>query len=305
MLKRVLITGATGFIGRHTIEPLVARGFDVHAVSSREIVAGGADVTWHRADLLDTASRASLLAVTRPTHLLHLAWYVVPGKLISAPENFAWVSASLDLVQQFGACGGQRVVVCGSAYEYDWSFGFCSERRTPAAPDTVYGACKLALNLLLEAYAKQAGLSAAWSRVFFLYGPGEHPHRLVSSVIRSLIANAPARCSHGRQIRDYMHVQDVANGLVALLDSSVTGNVNISSGQPTPLREIVLTIGRLMNRVELIHLGAIPARPNDAPLVVGDNTRLQSELGVGDGVELAEGLRHTIAWWQSRIGEEL
>jgi nucleoside-diphosphate-sugar epimerase len=298
-MKKVLLTGATGFIGRHCVEPLLTRGYDVHAVSSHAQTGGAAGVTWHRANLLRPGDAAALLAEVRPDELLHLAWYVVPGKLISASENFDWVASSLDLVRQFAERGGTRVVTAGSGYEYDWNYGYCSERLTPAVPNTVYGACKQALNLLVQSLAAQAKLSAAWGRVFFLYGPWEHPDRLVSSVSRSLLDGQPARCSHGRQIRDYMHVQNVADGLVALLDSRVEGVVNVSSGEATSLREIVLTIGRLLDRPDLIQLGAIPARANDTPLVVGDNTRLVSEVGWTPRFDLEAGLRQTIDWWRT------
>ncbi len=302
MTKKVLLTGASGFIGRHAIAPLVARGYEVHAISSRVPMGASDGVVWHQADLLEPGGAQTVLAQVRPTHLLHLAWYVVPGKLITAPENFAWVTASMDLLRRFAEQGGQRVTVCGSGYEYDWSYGYCSEKLTPAVPNTVYGSCKQALNLLTQSFASQAGLSAAWGRVFFLYGPHEHPDRLVSSVIRSLLRKEPARCSHGRQIRDYLHVQDVADGLVALLDSSLEGPVNVSSGEATTLREIVLTIGRLIERPDLIQLGAIPARANDTPLVVGDNTRATAETGWTPRHDLDSGLRQTIDWWQRQGG---
>jgi nucleoside-diphosphate-sugar epimerase len=302
MTKKVLLTGASGFIGHHAVAPLVARGYEVHAVSSREAKPAGDGVVWHRADLLADGAAKGLLDRVRPSHLLHLAWYVVPGKLISAPENFAWVPASLDLVRRFAEQGGERVTVCGSGYEYDWRYGYCSEELTPAVPNTVYGACKQALQLQLMAFASQAQLSAAWGRVFFLYGPNEHPDRLVSSVIRSVLRKEPARCSHGRQIRDYLHVQDVAEGLVALLDSPVAGPVNVSSGEATTLREIVLTIGRLLERPDLIALGAIPARANDTPLVVGDNTRMTTATGWSPRHDLESGLRQTIEWWQRQGG---
>ena len=149
-----------------------------------------------------------------------------------------------------------------------------------------------------------SGLSTAWGRVFFLYGPREHPDRLVSSVIRSLLKGEAARCSHGRQIRDYMHVQDVADGLVALLDSDVEGAMNVCSGQATTLREIVLSIGRICERPDLIQLGAIPARANDTPLVVGDNARLTSETGWKQQLDLETGLRETVDWWRKQLAKE-
>lgn len=302
MTKKVLVTGASGFIGQHALAPLVARGYEVHAISNRRPAGADDGVEWHAADLLAPGGAQALLAELRPTHLLHLAWYVVPGKLITAPENFAWVTASMDLLRGFAEQGGKRATICGSGYEYDWSYGYCSEKLTPAVPNTVYGSCKQALNLLSQSFASQAGLSTAWGRVFFLYGPHEHPDRLVSSVIRSVLKKEPARCSHGRQIRDYLHVQDVADGLVALLDSPLEGPINVSAGEATTLREIVLTIGRLLERPDLIQLGAIPARANDTPLVVGDNTRIKTETGWAPRHDLESGLRQTIEWWQRQAG---
>lgn len=299
-MNRVLLTGASGFIGRHCIEPLLARGYDVHAVSTQAQPQPMPGVTWHACDLLQPGAAEPLLAQVKPSHLLHLAWYVVPGKLITSEVNFSWVAASMELAQSFARHGGMRLLASGSGYEYDWSYGYCGEKRTPAAPDTVYGSCKQALHLLLGSFAQHAGLSSAWGRVFFLYGPREHRQRLVSSVILSLLEGQPAKCSHGMQIRDYMHVQDVANGLVAVLDSAVTGAVNVSSGQATTLREIVLTIGRQIGRPELIQLGAIPARANDVALVVGENTRLITEVGWKQHYDLEVGIQQTIDWWRSR-----
>ena len=299
-MKKVLLTGATGFIGQHCIGTLASLGYEVHAVSSRKPVDSSGGAIWHQADLLQPGSAKPLLAAVKPSHLLHLAWYVVPGKLISSPENFAWVTASMELAREFAEQGGKRMVVSGSGYEYDWRYGYCSESLTPAVPNTVYGACKQALSTLLQAFAGTVGVSAAWGRVFFLYGPGEHPDRLVSSVIRGVLAGKPAPCSHGRQIRDYMHVQDVADGLVALLDSAVEGAVNVSSGRATTLREIVLAIGRICGRPELINIGAIPARANDTPLVVGENTRLTGEVGWTPQIDLEQGLLQTIDWWKEQ-----
>jgi len=298
--KVVLLTGATGFIGRHAIEPLRARGYEIHAVSTKGAPADMPGVQFHQGNLLEPGTAKRVLGVVKPTHLLHLAWFVVPGKLITSPENYEWVRASMELVQEFAAAGGQRVTSCGSGYEYDWRYGFCNEQLTAQVPNTVYGACKQALNLMTENFAATANLSSAWGRVFFLYGPHEHPQRLVSSIILSMLRGEPAKSSHGRQIRDYMHVQDVADGLVALLDSEVRGTVNVSSGRATQIRDIVLTLGSLLGRPELVQLGALPARANDAPMVVGDNAKITTELGWQPKFELEAGLGHTIDWWKAQ-----
>ncbi len=299
--KRVLVTGATGFIGSHCLKPLLQQGYEVHAVSTKSGVKTDSSIVWHQVDLLDGSSGARLMDDVRPTHLLHLAWYVVPGKLISSDLNFDWVRSSLDLLKSFHRQGGRRVVMSGSSYEYDWNYGYCHETRTPTVPNTVYGACKHALDVMMQAFCRAHGLSHAWPRVFFLYGPNEHPDRLVSSVIRSVLQGQEARCSHGRQIRDYLHVQDVAGAIVSVLDSGIEGPVNIGSGTAVTLREMILTIGRALGREKLIKLGAIPSRANDAPLVVADVERLLNEVKWQPRFSMEEGLKDTIEWWRQTL----
>jgi nucleoside-diphosphate-sugar epimerase len=297
-MKRVLLTGATGFIGRHCVPALVARGYEVHTVSPN---AAGEDVDrghHHQADLLKHAEVSALLAEVQPTHLLHCAWYAVPGTYWSAPENFRWVEASLHLWQTFAACGGRRALGVGTCAEYDWRYGYCSEQLTPLNPATTYGVCKHALQLMLDALSRQTGLSAAWGRLFFLYGPAEHHERLVASVIRSLLREEPARCSHGRQVRDFLHVQDAAEALVALLDSEVVGTVNIASGVPVTLRQLVQIIGEKLQRPQLVQLGALPAPKHEPPLLLADVARLRDEVCWSPRYDLASGIAETISWWK-------
>jgi nucleoside-diphosphate-sugar epimerase len=300
-MKRVLVTGATGCIGRHVLPGLLASGWDVHGVSSRDLEQASGPVRWHRAELLDTSQTESLVAMVRPSHLLHLAWYIAPGKWAMAPDNLRWVRASLNLLQSFQSHGGTRVVTAGSCLEYDWHYGYCAEERTPCQPHTIYGTCKHALQLLTTAQAASTGMSSAWARIFFLYGPYEHPARLVASVIQSVLDGEPAKCSHGLQIRDYLFVQDVADAMVALLESDVSGPINIGSGQAITLKEIVTRAGTLLGRPELIRLGAIPAAATDTPLVVADMARAVRLLpSWRPKVGLDEGLQRTIDWWRQR-----
>jgi nucleoside-diphosphate-sugar epimerase len=299
MRKSVLVTGASGCIGRHIVPLLAEHGWTVHAVS-RQGSLDISGVTVHQADLLDPADRMRLVDAVKPSHLLHLAWYIAPGRWAAAPDNYRWVEASLDLVRQFREAGGERVVTAGSCLEYDWRYGYCSEERTPLVPHTFYGTCKAALSSVLQGYASTTGFSNAWARIFFLYGPHEHPDRLVAAVIRSLISDQPARCSHGEQVRDYLHVTDVADALMRLLESDVQGPINVASGRAVALKNIVLRIGELTGRSELIKLGAIPPASTDTPLVVADVTKLSTDLGWSPRISLDDGLRDTIAWWRTR-----
>jgi nucleoside-diphosphate-sugar epimerase len=297
-MKRVLVTGATGCIGRHLVPILLSRGWEVHGIVSPRGTADRDDVVWHRADLLDPRGVEETVRSAGASHLAHLAWYVAPGRWAASPENFAWAQASLGLLRAFQAAGGTRVVTAGSCLEYDWRYGRCSESRTPCAPHTMYGACKHGLQVLSTAMDGAGALSSAWARIFFLYGPHEHPDRLVAAVIRSLLAGEPARCSHGRQIRDYLFVEDVADAMARLLESDVRGPINVASGVPIALRDIVTRIGALVGRPELIRLGAIPPASTDVPIVVADTTRLEQELEWRPRWDLDAGLQKTIAWWR-------
>lgn len=299
-MKRVLLTGASGFIGRHCVEPLLASGYEVHAVSSRDVEGSSPGVFRHRADLMDSERVAGLMDEVRPTHLLHLAWFAEPGKFWTSPENLRWVRASLGLLEEFERRGGERAVMAGTCAEYDWNYGYCSERFTPLAPSTLYGSCKHALRIASSAFAEQVGLSAAWGRVFFLYGPHEHPARLVSSVVNAVLRDEAAPCSHGEQIRDFLHVADVADAFAALLDSDVSGAVNIASGRPVAIKDIVYEIGGKAGRRDLIRLGARPAPEDEPSLLVADVGRLRDEVGWIPEYDLDRGLEQTMNWWRTR-----
>jgi UDP-glucuronate decarboxylase len=294
-LKRVLLTGANGFIGRCALPLLQAAGYEIHAVSSG-VRTVEPSVTWHRVDLLEADATAALVARVKPSHLLHLAWDTRPGVYWTSPDNFGWVRASLRLLEAFRGVDGERVVMAGSCAEYDWRYGWCSERVTPLQPSTPYGQCKHALQSLLAAYGALSGLSWAWGRIFFLYGPCEHPLRLVSSVITALLRAEPALCSSGQQLRDFLHVADVAAAFVALLESNVQGAVNVASGTPVSIREVVMRIAAALGRVDLLRLGARPIAATEPPLLAADIRRLTDEVNWRPRFDLDSGLAATIAW---------
>jgi nucleoside-diphosphate-sugar epimerase len=301
-VSRILVTGAGGFVGRHCLEPLLRGGWEVVAVSSRERgdAEGPEGVDWVAADLLDPATPARLVARTRPEALLHLAWSVSAGSV----ENYHWARAGLHLLTEFAEAGGRRAVLAGSCAEYDWTAAQPLCEDAPRRPATPYGVCKKALGDLVESYRREVDLSAAWARIFFLYGPGEGENRLVASILRSLLSGQPARATHGNQVRDYLYVEDLGEALAALVASELGGPVNVASGRPVRLREVIEEAARQVGRPELLRLGALEARADEAPEVTADVSRLRDELGWSPRFGLAEGLARSAGWWKARAMEE-
>ncbi|MEI9983439.1 MAG: NAD(P)-dependent oxidoreductase [Aliidongia sp.] len=298
-VKRVLVTGASGFLGDAGVRALIARGFEVHG-TGRGAAPDLPGLVWHPADLLTEAGRAQLVAAARPSHLLHLAWEARPGLYRDSPDNPAWAAASLDLLDRALASGTERVLGIGTCFEYGPYDGLCVEGVTPCGPATLYGQAKLAAAEGFAAAAR-SGAGVAWGRVFFPFGPGEPAGRLIPALIRSLAEGEDFACSHGGQLRDFIYVEDLADAMIAVLDGTLTGTVNLGSGEPQRLRDIIGSFARRLGREDLVRYGARGVSGADAePIIAADIARLRDEAGWTPPVGWAEGVERSLAWWRSR-----
>ena len=302
---RVLLTGATGFIGSQVARALVQQGEDVFA-----LVRPGSDA-WRiddiavslnvvTGDLADGDAIDAVIQTARPDMCIHLAWGLEPGKYLDSLENLDLLASSLQLVSKLEAARCRRFVGVGTCFEYESSPGLLSE-SSETRPNTMYAASKLGLAMALEQVGRLGGMSTAWARLFYLYGPREDPRRLVPSVVSSLTKGEEARVTEGRQIRDFMHVADAAAAICAVADSDLSGAVNIGSSEPIAVRDIVARIGAITGRPELIRFGALPHNPSDPTFICADNRLLVEQTTWSPRFGLDQGLQHTVAWWNARV----
>lgn len=285
---RVLVTGGNGFVGRHTLRPLADAGFEVHGLAHAAIPRGEPGVLWHQGDLLAPGFAEAIIRRVRPTHLLHLAWETTHGEYWSSPANQQWVGATASLAHAFVESGGRRMVGVGTCAEYDWSAAVCDEEQTPLRPSTPYGAAKAAAGTSLLACP-----GAAWARLFFVYGPGEDPRRLMSSVLSALRRGQVARCTSGQQRRDFVHVLDCATALTRLVQGDEVGAFNVATGTAVAVRDVVLAIARGLGAEERVAFGAVPDRAGEPPLIVASVARLRA-LGWTAAYDMRAGVEDMI-----------
>ena len=294
MSRRVLLTGATGLIGRQAINPLKAHGFTVVAMTRGREAVAQADETVV-ADLLDGDAMKAAVHSVRASHLVHLAWHNDVSDRWDSPKNIDWANATLQLARSFSDAGGRCAVIAGSCAEYDWQRPGPYRESDPLGPSTPYGKAKAATGRLLSKAAEDMGIRLAWARIFFCYGPGEPPGRLAGDLIRGLSAGKTVDCTDGRQERDFLHAADIGRALAILADRDANGAVNIASGCAIPVLTLIETVVRLMERPGLVRLGVLPRPVNDPPRIEADVTRLTTEFGFEPEFDLESGITNVIA----------
>ncbi len=291
--RRILVTGASGFLGRHCVTALAQAGHQVIALA-REPAGFPAGIATLACNLLEAHSRDQAIATAEADCLVHFAWAADPRDRWHTAKNLDWIAASLSLAQAFAAAGGRRFVFVGSCAEYDWAGETLSERTTPLRPATLYGAAKAATGMALAAAAGALGIGVAWPRVFFCYGPGEPSGRLVADLVAGLSRGERVACTDGEQRRDFMHAADIGRAVAEITLADLSGPINIAAGEAIPVKRLIGEVAHALGRPDLVDLGAISRPATDPPLLGADNARLRA-LGFVPRFDLAAGVRDTIA----------
>ena len=273
---KVLITGASGFIGQYVLKRLESCGIDTVAIG-RTLPKNCSPKNFKQVDLIDHSNFDDLLSDIGATHLLHLAWYTEHGDYWESTLNLDWMQASVNLVKAFCKAGGQNVVMAGTCAEYDWSFGYCIEDKTPLRPSTLYGFAKDMTRRQALAVCTDYRVNLAWGRIFFVFGPGEDNRRLLPSLSEVFKGKRGPFGINNEAYRDFLHVEDVAAGFLTLLDVNAFGNYNICSGEPVQLKELAKIIAWKNGKEakEVLELSTV--RIGDPEFLVGNNRKIKEK----------------------------
>ncbi len=300
-MNKILVTGATGFVGARVVRQLVEQGRDV-AVLVRESSATRRidDIigrcTVIRGDLAQIGATSAALSGYGPQAVLHLAWGGVKGADRNHLMQLRNVQSSIALYEMTQALGCGHFVGLGSQAEYGLLSGRIAE-TAPTRPTTLYGAAKLATGLVLERAAAATERPFSWLRLFSSYGPDDNPSWLIPYLIARLQAGERPSLTPGEQVWDYLHVDDVAAGVIAALDAGAVGVFNLGSGQGRPLRDIITTLRDTIDPALPLGFGEVPYRPDQVMHLEADIGALTAATGWQPTIDLAEGLASTAAWF--------
>ena len=280
---RVLITGATGFVGRWAVAGCLDRGHDVGTlVLPADPATLPAEVQVFRGSLerppWDTIDSFA------PEACIHTAWVTTPGEYMTSPLNESFATWSESLFSHLFERSLRRVVGVGSCIEY-----LSEDSEQAQAPYVQY---KKRLRAFLEREAAGHGLEWTWARVFFPFGEGEPLGKLSRSIVETLLRGEPFSIRCPNAVRDYIAVQDAGWGLAMLVDSTVTGDIDIGLERAVTVKEVALSIAEV--------LGVDPEtgfewgnEPDSLQLPLADPARMR-EAGWTPKISMHEGMRRLV-----------
>jgi nucleoside-diphosphate-sugar epimerase len=293
---KILLTGPTGFIGSAFTRLALAQGHQIAgliipAESIPATLPPSKTLSWFRGTLDDAPWKD--IADFNPEVCVHTAWVTAPEVYLESQENLAFLNASVSFLRRVRELGADHIVSFGTCIEYKITGQALSEDTTPVEPTTTYSRSKNDLRLILEADAKSKNFTFCWGRVFYPYGPGEHPKRLCSSILDKLLRNEKIVLKTPNSTKDYIYIEDLARAVVTTIEQKFHGQINWGTGTSTTVRDIAQSLAKMIGKESLIE-EVTPEQRDPLDFVVADATKLKS-LGWKQAHSLQQGLEKIIA----------
>ncbi|MDB6132385.1 MAG: NAD-dependent epimerase/dehydratase [Verrucomicrobiales bacterium] len=296
---KILMTGASGFIGSAALSLAVSKGHDV-TVLARPGSAAGYREKLERGGMsceVIAAEHTGWAAAVQNRNFdscLHLAWIAVPGQYLNSPENEQFAASTLAFADSLFKNGLPHFLGAGTCIEYAPGLTApCREDITPCAPVSPYAIAKHRTHQSLAEMADRYSSALGWARVFYPYGAGEHPGRTATTFLKTLAAGQPLVLKTGASRKDFIEVRDVASALVHLLGCGAGGAFNIGTGTGTGIRELALITAGLVGADGSMVQDADPPAVDPYAFHVADTTRL-SAAGWQPAIPLKTGLGHLL-----------
>jgi len=278
-MKKVLVTGATGFIGNYVIAALEKKGCTIIATSANETKAKEKNwfskVQYMAFDLKQFDNAIDYQKYFgNPDAVIHLAWEGLPNYKSAfhveenLPRHFAFLK---NLVEH----GQKDITITGTCFEYGMQEG-CLSEEIETKPANAYAIAKDTLRKQLQALQKQIAFQLKWVRLFYMYGAGQNPNSLLSQLDRALANGEQVfNMSGGEQVRDFLPVEKVAENIVAIaLQNLVMGIINCCSGVPVKVKDFVANYLKEKQKNIALNLGYYPYADYEPMEFWGDDSKL-------------------------------
>lgn len=308
---RVLVTGATGFIGSHLTRRLVADGADVHVVSSTvssvypvRLVGLRNDISFHEGNLNDRSAMDVIAAEVKPRFVFHLGAFTHVGKSWQRVDECIQtnVQGTVNLLQALAPHGYERFIYTGTSEIYgDIEVPFVETQKVK--PISPYSVSKYAGERYCEMFHQGHGWPIVMLRPFNAYGPAQTPDRIIPETIARALRGEDIRTTTGVQTREFNFAEDLADGFVrAATAPGIDGElINLGCGEEVSIRELVETIVDLLGNPVEPQFGVVPHRPTEIWRMYCDSSKARERLGWKPQHTLREGLAKTIAWYQAEL----
>ena len=274
MSLRVLLTGATGFVGRQVLEVLKMKQINTTIIVrpnwEKKITLHERIVNVVETEDLFKESPEWWTNISKNIDvIIHLAWYAEPGKYLLSDKNMDCLLGTMNLVRGASVAGIEKFIGVGTCFEYDLNADILTT-NTPLKPLSQYAASKTATYFVLSHFLLQKNIKFTWCRLFYLYGENEDSRRLVSYIRSRIKKGEFVELTSGTQIRDYMDVRDAAFKIVEASIGNSEGAINICTGIPITVKKLAEGIADEYDRRDLLKFGVRQNNFTDPDRVVGE-----------------------------------